>query len=142
MKSALHSRPVFHIPENELEFQVSRSGGPGGQHVNKTSTRVEVWWNVAASPSFATDQKDRLLLKLATRLDRGGRLRVVSGASRSQLQNRKEVTARLERLVNAALVVPKPRKRTRPTRAARERRLADKKAHAVKKERRKRPSDD
>ena len=142
MKSALHSRPACHIPENELEFQVSRSGGPGGQHVNKTSTRVEVWWDVAASPSFATDQKDRLLLKLAARLDRSGRLRVVSGASRSQLQNRKEVTARLERLVNAALVVPKPRKRTRPTRAARERRLADKKAHAAKKERRKRPSDD
>jgi ribosome-associated protein len=142
MTGVRHSRPVFSIPENELEYQVSRSGGPGGQHVNKASTRVEVWWNVAASASLADEQKTRLLARLAPKLDGDGRLRVVSGASRSQLQNRKEVTARLERMVNAALVVPKTRRRTRPTRAARERRLADKKAHAAKKERRKRPADD
>lgn len=142
MSSAPHSRPAFIIPEPELEYQVSRSGGPGGQHVNKASTRVEVWWNVATSQSLADEQKARLLSRLAARLDGSGRLRVVSGASRSQLQNRKEVTGRLERLVNAALVIPKARKKTRPTRAARERRLADKKAHAAKKERRKRPSDE
>jgi len=142
MRSAPHSRPAFSVPQHELEYQVSRSGGPGGQHVNKASTRVEVWWDVAASSSLGDEQKARLLAKLAAKLDGSGRLRVVSGASRSQLQNRKEVTARLERMVNAALVVPKPRKRTKPTRAARERRLADKKAHAAKKERRKRPNDD
>lgn len=142
MSSAPQARPVFAIPEHELEYQVSRSGGPGGQHVNKASTRVEVWWDVAASTSLADEQKARLLSKLATKLDNTGRLRVVSGASRSQLQNRKEVTARLERLVNAALVVPKARKRTKPSRAARERRLADKKAHAAKKERRKPPAHD
>jgi ribosome-associated protein len=142
MKSVPHSHPTFSIPEHELEYQVSRSGGPGGQHVNKASTRVEVWWDVAASSSLGDEQKTRLLARLAAKLDGSGRLRVVSGASRSQLQNRKEVTARLERMVNAALVVPKARKRTKPTRAARERRLADKKAHAAKKARRKRPTDD
>ena len=128
--------PGFQLPLSELEYRASRSGGPGGQHVNTSSTRVEVWWDVSASPSLADEQKARLLSRLAAKLDSGGRLRVVSGASRSQLQNRKEVTARLERLVNAALVVPKARKRTKPTRAARERRLADKKAHAAKKQRR------
>ncbi|MEP7327512.1 MAG: alternative ribosome rescue aminoacyl-tRNA hydrolase ArfB [Gemmatimonadota bacterium] len=142
MKAAPQPRPVFSIPENELEYQVSRSGGPGGQHVNKTSSRVEVWWNVATSPTLTGEQKARLLSKLAARLDSEGRVRVVSGATRSQLKNRKEVTARLERLVNAALVIPKLRKRTKPTRAAKERRLADKKAHAAKKQQRKRPTDD
>ncbi len=142
MRAAPQPRPVFSMPENELEYQVSRSGGPGGQHVNKTSSRVEVWWNVATSPTLTGEQKARLLFKLAARLDSEGRVRVVSGATRSQLKNRKEVTARLERLVNAALVIPKLRKRTKPTRAAKERRLADKKAHAAKKQQRKRPTDD
>lgn len=130
------------VPEHELEYRVSRSGGPGGQHVNTSSTRVEVWWDVATSPSLSEEQRARLLSRLTTRLDGEGRLRVVSGASRSQLQNRKEVTARLGRLINAALAIPKPRKKTRPSRAARERRLADKKAQAAKKERRRRPTDE
>ena len=142
MVSVSDPRPVFIIPEHELEYQASRSGGPGGQHVNTSSTRVEVWWDVAGSPSLSTEQRQRLLTKLAAKLDTSGRLRVVSGASRSQLQNRKDVTARLERLVHAALVVPKARRKTKPSRAARERRLADKKAHAAKKQRRRSPADE
>lgn len=142
MASAAQSRPAFLVPEHELEYQVSRSGGPGGQHVNTSSTRVEVWWDIATSPSLSEEQRARLFAKLSTRLDSSGRLRVVSGASRSQLQNRKDVTARLERMVNAALTVPKARKKTKPSRAARERRLAAKKAQSAKKERRRKPVDE
>ena len=142
MGSARRTRPAFTIPEHELEYRVSRSGGPGGQHVNTSSTRVEVWWDIAASPSLAEEQRARLLQTLAARLDGAGRIRVVSGATRSQLQNRRDVTDRLTRVINAALVVPKARKKTKPSRAARERRLADKKARASKKDQRRKPIDD
>jgi ribosome-associated protein len=111
------------IPRAELEYRASRSGGPGGQHVNTSSTRIELWWDVAGSPSLDEAQRERLLVKLATRLDGAGRLRLVSGGSRSQLQNRDEVTERFRALVAQALRVPKPRKRTKPTRASKERRL-------------------
>jgi ribosome-associated protein len=134
--------PAFSIPEHELDYRVSRSGGPGGQHVNTSSTRVEVWWDVARSPSLAEDQRSRLLHKLASRLDAEGRLRLVSSASRSQLQNRRDVTERLHRVVNTALVVPKARRKTKPSRRAKERRLAQKKAHSKKKAERRRPPDD
>lgn len=134
--------PPFIIPEHELEYRVSRSGGPGGQHVNTSSTRVEVWWDVARSSSITGEQRTRLWHKLASRLDAQGRLRLVSQASRSQLQNRRDVTERLHRIVSAALVVPKVRRRTKPSRQAKERRLAEKKAHSRKKAQRKRPPDE
>lgn len=132
----------FVIPESELTYQASRSGGPGGQHVNTSSTRVEVRWDIAGSPSLDPMQRERLLARLATRLDKDGIIRLVSSGSRSQAQNRREVTERLHRLVNQALVVPKRRKATRPTVASRERRLAEKRARSARKaERRKRPED-
>jgi ribosome-associated protein len=105
------------LPLAELEFRASRSGGPGGQHVNTSSTRVELWWDVANSPTLSDEQRRRLVDRLATRLDGKGRLRVVAGGSRSQLRNREEATERLRQMVAAALVVPKARKRTRPSRA-------------------------
>lgn len=118
------------IPLDELTYRASRSGGPGGQHVNTSSTRIEVVWDIAASPSLDDAQRARLLDQLATRLDKEGRLRLVSAATRSQLQNRVDVTARLARVVAAALHVPRPRKRTKPSRAAKSARLEAKRKRA------------
>jgi ribosome-associated protein len=129
--------PALRLPRAELEYRASRSGGPGGQHVNTSSTRVEVWWDVAGSSALTEEQRARLLARLATRLDSAGRLRLVSGGTRSQLRNREEVTERLRDLVAAALRVPKARKRTRPSRAAKAARLeAKRRRAAVKRERR------
>lgn len=125
------------IPRAELRFLASRSGGPGGQHVNTSSTRIEVWWDVAGSPSLSDLQRARLMDQLAPRLDSSGGLRLVSSEHRSQLRNREAVTERLRDLVAEALVVPKARRPTRPTRAAKEKRLdAKKRRGAVKRERR------
>jgi ribosome-associated protein len=129
--------PALRLPLAELEYRATRSGGPGGQHVNTSSTRVEVWWDVAGSATLTEEQRARLLARLATRLDSAGRLRLVSSGSRSQLRNREEVTERLRDLVAAALRVPKARKRTRPSRAAKAARLeAKRRRSAIKRERR------
>lgn len=125
------------LPLAELEFRASRSGGPGGQHVNTSSTRVELWWDVANSPALSEEQRRRLLERLAARLDGSGRLRLVASGSRSQLRNREEALERLREVVAAALVVPKVRKRTRPSRAAKAARLEAKRRRAtVKRDRR------
>ncbi|HEU4699529.1 MAG TPA: alternative ribosome rescue aminoacyl-tRNA hydrolase ArfB [Gemmatimonadales bacterium] len=115
--------PALAVPRAELEYRASRSGGPGGQHVNTSSTRIELWWDVAGSQALSEAQRTRLLEQLATRLDAAGRLRLVSSGSRSQLQNREEVTERFVALVARALHVPKARKKTKPTRASKEKRL-------------------
>ena len=141
--SLLEVTPSLRLPLAELEYHASRSGGPGGQHVNTSSTRVEVWWDVAGSPTLTEDQRTRLLVRLATRLDGSGRLRLVASGSRSQLRNREDVTARLCELVAAALEVPKPRKRTRPSRAAKAARVeAKRRRSATKRERRRPPTDE
>jgi ribosome-associated protein len=127
------------LPLSELEFRASRSGGPGGQHVNTSSTRVELWWDVANSPTLSDEQRRWLLHRLVTRLDGSGRLRLVAGGSRSQLRNREEATERLRQIVSAALVVPKARKRTRPSRAAKAARLEEKRRRASVKRDRKPP---
>jgi len=118
------------IPRSELTYRASRSGGPGGQHVNTSSTRIEVVWDIGGSPSLSEAQRARLLDRLATRLDGAGRLRLVSGATRSQLKNREDVTARLAGVVARALHVPKKRKPTRPSRASKAARLAAKQRRA------------
>ncbi len=135
--------PGLDLPRSELEFRASRSSGPGGQHVNTSSTRVEVWWDIARSPTLSEEQRVRLTARLGTRLDGSGRLRLVSSTSRSQLRNREEVTERLVRVVAEALRVPKQRKRTKPTRAAREKRLdAKRRRGATKRQRRSRPDEE
>jgi ribosome-associated protein len=127
------------LPLAELEYRASRSGGPGGQHVNTSSTRIEVWWNIATAGSVSEEQRTRLLTRLATRLDSSGRLRLVSSGSRSQLRNREDVTSRLREIVAQALRVPKKRRPTRPTRAVKAARLEHKRRHAAKKRERKLP---
>jgi ribosome-associated protein len=131
------------VPAHELEYRASRSGGPGGQHVNTSSTRIELVWDVAATTALDDAQRALVLARLGPRLDAAGRIRLVSSSSRSQLRNREAVTERLRRLVADALVPPRPRKRTRPTAAAKARRLdAKRRRSALKRTRRARPDDD
>lgn len=137
--NVLDVSPGLRLPLAELEFRATRSGGPGGQHVNTSSTRVEVSWDLAGSPSVTPDQRDRLMRRLATRLDSTGRLRLVSTSSRSQLRNREDVVERLRRLLAEALVVPKVRRRTKPSRAAKAARVESKRRRAATKRDRRPP---
>ena len=121
------------IPRNELDVRVSRSSGAGGQHVNKTSSRVEIFWNVLASRALSEEQRVRLQEKLGPRLTTEGSIRVVASDMRSQSRNRDLAEERLAELVKRALVVPRKRKATKPTRAAKEARLEAKKRHSHKK---------
>ena len=133
----LEITPTLRLPLAELEYHATRSGGPGGQHVNTSSTRIEVWWDVRSSPALTEEQRARLLERLASRLDGEGRLRIVASQSRSQLRNREAATERLRETVAAGLAVPKTRKRTKPSRAARVARLeAKRRRSATKRDRR------
>jgi ribosome-associated protein len=114
------------IPDSELEFRVSRASGPGGQGVNTTDSRVELRFDVAASPSLGDEQRERLLERLASRIDTAGTLRVVAQTHRSQLANRREAVARFQTLLAEALRPPAPRVPTRPSAASRRRREAAK----------------
>ncbi|MBM4187281.1 MAG: aminoacyl-tRNA hydrolase [Gemmatimonadetes bacterium] len=128
------------VPEHELEFKATRAGGPGGQHVNTSSTRIEVRWNVIRSAALSDWQRARLLEQLGGRIDSEGWVRVVAAASRSQLQNREAARARLLTLVANALAVPKDRKATKIPRASREQRLEAKRRQSRQKSERRRPS--
>jgi ribosome-associated protein len=121
------------IPRNELDVRVSRSSGAGGQHVNKTSSRVEIFWNVLASRALTDEQRARLREKLASKLTTEGSVRVVASDMRSQSRNRDLAEERLADLVRRALIVPRKRRATKPTRAAKEARLESKKRHSTKK---------
>lgn len=114
------------IPRAELEYRATRAGGAGGQHVNTSSTRIELLWNVTRTTSLDDDRRARVAARLATRIDGEGWLRVVSSARRSQQQNREAAEERLVELVRGALAVPKRRRPTRPTRASQEERIRDK----------------
>lgn len=130
------------IPRLELEARATRSGGPGGQHVNTSSTRVELRWNVRTSAALTDAQRERLVARLGGRLDGEGWLRVVASDSRSQRQNREKAEARLAEMVRAALVVPKVRRATKPSRAAKQARLEQKKRKSGKKAQRRWRGDD
>ena len=106
------------IPADELSIRASRAGGPGGQHVNTASTRIEVTWDITRSRCLTDAQRERLLARLATRIDSTGTLRVVSAETRSQQQNRERALLRLADIIREALVVPKVRRPTAPTRAS------------------------
>ena len=121
------------IPRSELDVRVSRSSGAGGQHVNKTSSRVEIFWNVPGSRALTEEQRARLREKLASRLTTEGSIRVVASDMRSQSRNRELAEDRLADLIRRALIVPKKRRATKPTRAAKEARLDSKKRHSTKK---------
>jgi ribosome-associated protein len=127
------------VPESELQFRFSTGGGPGGQHVNKTATRVTLLFDVANSPSLDEETRVRLLDRLASRLDRRGMLHIDVHESRSQWQNRATAVARFQRVLAEALVEQAERRPTRPTRQSREQRLDEKKRRsAVKRDRQQR----
>ncbi len=130
--------PRLAIPLTELSFRATTGGGPGGQHVNRSATRIELRWNLLESPSLSEPQRARLRERLAHRLDARGTIRLVAGARRSQAANRDEAVRRFARLVAGALHVAPPRKPTRPTAASRRRRLADKRRRADRKRDRRR----
>jgi ribosome-associated protein len=114
------------VPLSELVYTASRSSGPGGQHVNTTDSRIQVRWNVLASSALSEAERAMVLKNLASRLTEAGDLILASDTHRSQRRNREEVTQRLAALVREALIPPKPRKKTKPTRASREKRLEEK----------------
>jgi ribosome-associated protein len=118
------------IPFSELQFRFSRSSGPGGQHVNRSETRVELLFNVRTSPSLTDDQRRRLLHRLGPRLDNDGGLHVVASETRSQAENRLRSIARLQMILAAALRPRKRRVPTSPSTASREKRLASKRARS------------
>lgn len=130
------------IPRAELQYRATRAGGAGGQHVNTSSTRIELLWNVRTTQALDEEARARVAAKLASRLDGEGNLRVVSSARRSQVQNRDAAEARLAELVRGALAVPRRRKATKPTRASKEARIGAKKKRAeTKRQRRGGPFD-
>jgi len=122
----LEAGKSLRIPRAELSYHATRSGGPGGQHVNTSSTRIELWWNLAASGAPTDTQRRLLQERLATRLDGEGWLRLVESGSRSQHRNRETVTERFVTLLTRALRPRKTRKPTRVPRAEKRRRLEGK----------------
>jgi ribosome-associated protein len=114
------------IPLSELSFRYARSSGPGGQHVQRTETKVELLFDLAGSPSLSEAQRALAMSRLGGRLDQQGVLHLVSQAGRSQLDNRADVVERFRRLLTAALKPAKARRSTRPTAAARQQRLEGK----------------
>jgi ribosome-associated protein len=133
---------TLRIPRSELTYRASRAGGPGGQHVNKTATRIELWWHPASSESLSVDQRARLIARLGRRLDGEGWLRIVAAEERSQLRNREAATRRFRAAIAAALRVQKPRRKTGPSKAAKAARLAEKRRRADTKLRRRAVSPD
>jgi ribosome-associated protein len=121
------------IPDEEVTFTTSRSGGPGGQNVNKLETRVTLRFDLAGSPSLAPEQKARLAERLATRITREGILQVTSQKHRTQAANREAAVERFAELLRENLREEPPRKKTRPSRAAKARRLDAKRRQSQRK---------
>lgn len=128
--------PGVCIPAHELVITAISASGPGGQHVNRSATRISLQWNVRQTRSLREEQRSLVVARLSSRLDGDGALRIVAGEYRSQQQNRRAAIERLVQLISRALVVQKPRKATRPTRGAVERRLTEKRQRSETKRRR------
>lgn len=123
MKNDVRVKNGIVIPDHEIEITASRSGGPGGQHVNKTSTRITVRWNVKTTSALTEEQKERVIQKLLAQLTIDGDLIIHSSASRSQDQNKKAALDRLAQEIRNALYVPKKRVATRASKSVKEARL-------------------
>jgi ribosome-associated protein len=135
MKTALLLKDL----QSELSFKTSRSGGAGGQNVNKVSTKVEINFDIAASNILTAEQKAVLLEKLASQLTKEGMLQIVSQTERTQLGNKTKVIEKFYKILEKAFFVPKKRKPTKPSKSSKEKRLISKKKHSeIKKMRNKR----
>ncbi len=134
VKDELFVRDGITIPENEIEITTSRAGGPGGQHINKTDTRITARWNVRATNVLDDQQKERVLHKLQNQLTSDGDIVIHNSTSRSQQQNKKMALKQLSFMVRQALHVPKKRMATKISRSIKESRLyAKKHRSAIKK---------
>ncbi len=120
----------------EIVFKTSRSSGKGGQHVNKTETRVSIVFNINESSIFSENQKEIILKKLGSRIDSNGNIQIDAEDTRSQLKNKEIACKRLIQLLNESLIVPKKRKVTKPNKAAILKRLKSKKINSEKKKNR------
>jgi ribosome-associated protein len=130
------------IPRSELNVRATRSGGPGGQHVNTSSTRIEITWDVTRTRALTEDERARVVARLGARVSDEGTVRVVASDSRSQRQNREHAEARLGHLLRRALAVPKARKRTRPPHGAVVARLEGKRRQGERKRQRRLKGDE
>ena len=119
--------PSLHIDERELQFDYVRASGPGGQNVNKVATAVQLRFDVVNSPSLASDVKGRLIRLAGKRINADGVLVIESRRFRTQEANREDAVTKFTELLRRALLPPKPRRKTRPTAASREKRLQEKK---------------
>ena len=129
------------LPLKEISISFARSGGPGGQHVNKVETKVEVRWNVLNSNSLTEENRTWLLKKLANRLTNTGELVISSSLTRDQSRNRANALDKLVKSLRVAFKKPKKRKPTRPSKGAKEKRLQEKKKRGETKQHRSKPDD-
>ncbi|MFW6049903.1 MAG: alternative ribosome rescue aminoacyl-tRNA hydrolase ArfB [Myxococcota bacterium] len=142
MDGDLEVRPGVVVPATDLEWSATGASGPGGQHVNRTATKVELRFDLAGTRALPTDVKARLRRLAGNRLDAEGRIRIESQSTRSQLRNREDARHKLRELILAAWSRPPKRRPTKPSRSAKRRRLEEKRKHAAKKRRRGRVSPD
>jgi ribosome-associated protein len=123
----LEITPTLTIDERELQMDFIRAAGPGGQNVNKVATAVQLRFDIANSPALASDIKGRLIQLAGKRVNADGVLMIEAKHFRTQEQNREDATQRLVELIRKALVKPKPRRKTKPSAASKEKRLKSKK---------------
>lgn len=139
MPTDLHINGRITIPGEDLSWRSVRSSGPGGQHVNKVSTKVELRFDLAGCSALDAGAKVRLRRLAAGRFDADGRIVITSQVTRNRVRNLQDARERLAALVRSALVVPKKRRPTRPTRASERRRLEQKRRRSTTKQRRRMP---
>lgn len=130
MKNDVGIKNSITVPSHEIEITASRAGGPGGQHVNKANTRVTIRWNVPNTTVLNPEEKQRVLIALATRLTLEGDIIIHSSSSRSQLRNKEMALAQLDKLLRKALHIPKKRRQSTISTSTKEKRLEAKARHS------------